>query len=358
MYTRQADAIDTLYVHGGVEKPSLVLAHGQQKLHHTFRSTVLREETQADDRPPGAVPARDGNDDELDSSVACPAFLADDRRAALLADVGVGTVDQAILGVLPSRFNTMRLVGLCEKVLIVDEAHAYDAYMGVEIQELLRFHAAFGGSAVILSATLSAKQRRSIVEAWADGVAGGGRLVTFGGGLVPVSSEYPLATTVSAAGLHEEKIETASWSHRSVGVRLVHDIEHAIAHVLDAQARGGAVAWVRNTVDDCLDAAAQLSARGVDVLVFHARFAQGDRQDREAEVMRLFGRKARAEERRGRVLVATQVIEQSLDLDFDAMVSDLAPIDLLVQRAGRLWRHSEKRAAERPSELSMELVVF
>jgi CRISPR-associated endonuclease/helicase Cas3 len=358
MYARQADAIDALYVRGGLEKPSLVLAHGQQSLHQAFRDTVLRDETPTDARPVKTASGTDVNEDEPDSTVACAAFLADDRRVALLADVGVGTVDQAILGVLPSRFNTMRLFGLSEKVLIVDEAHAYDAYMGVEIQELLRFHAAFGGSAVILSATLSAKQRHSISEAWADGVAGGGRLVTFGGGLAPVSPDYPLATTVSAAGLHEEKLEAAPWSHRSVGVRLVHDIEGAISHVLDGHSRGGAVAWVRNTVDDCLDAAARLRDRGVDVLVFHARFAQGDRQQREAEVMRLFGRKARAEDRRGRVLIATQVIEQSLDLDFDAMVSDVAPIDLLVQRAGRLWRHTEARGAERPNGLSMELVVL
>jgi CRISPR-associated endonuclease/helicase Cas3 len=357
MYARQARAIRALYIRDDAAWPSLVLAHGQQALHEAFRSTVLRVDTPSDDRVPDAAIGSD-DDDELDSSVACAAFLADDRRVALLADVGVGTVDQAILGVLPSRFNTMRLLGLSEKVLIIDEAHAYDAYMGVEIQELLRFHAAFGGSAVVLSATLSARQRRSIAEAWADGVAGGGRLVTFGGGLASVSSEYPLATAVSAVGLHEEKLEAAPWSHRSVGVRLVHDLEGAISHVLDAQSRGGAVAWVRNTVDDCLDAAARLRDRGADVLVFHARFAQGDRQEREGEVMRLFGREARAEDRRGRVLVATQVIEQSLDLDFDAMVSDVAPIDLLVQRAGRLWRHTEWRAAERPSGLSTELVVF
>jgi CRISPR-associated endonuclease/helicase Cas3 len=358
MYARQAKAIGALYARENANAPSLVLAHGQQALHEGFRSTVLREESAADESPRAGASETGGDDDELDSSVACAVFLADDRRAALLADVGVGTVDQAILGVLPSRFNTMRLLGLCEKVLVVDEAHAYDAYMGVEIQELLRFHAAFGGSVVVLSATLSAKQRRMIAEAWADGIAGGGRLVTFGGGLVPVSSGYPLATTVSAAGLHEEKLETAPWSHRSVGVRLVHDIERAITHVLNAQSRGGAVAWVRNTVDDCLDAAARLRDRGVDVLVFHARFAQGDRQEREAEVMRLFGKGAQAADRTGRVLVATQVIEQSLDLDFDAMVSDLAPIDLLVQRAGRLWRHSKGRSAERPGGLMMELVVF
>jgi CRISPR-associated endonuclease/helicase Cas3 len=252
----------------------------------------------------------------------------------------------------------MRLFGLADKVLVVDEAHAYDAYMGVEIQELLRFQAALGGSAVVLSATLSRKQRRSIAQAWADGVAGGGRLAAFGGGVELTSSEYPLATVVAAAGVAEQPLDAAGWSKRAVAVRLVHDVDRALEHVLDASRCGGAVAWVRNTVDDCLDAAARLRERGVDALVFHARFAQGDRQAREMEVMQLFGKDAPAEARRGRVLVATQVIEQSLDLDFDAMVSDVAPIDLLVQRAGRLWRHQRRTDAGRPDGLATELVVL
>lgn len=356
MFARQGRAIGALYVsQDDGTKPSLVLAHGQQRLHEGFRSTVLRGQ---DDASTLEARSGDGVDDELESSVACAAFLADDRRAALLADVGAGTVDQALLGVLPSRFNTVRLAGLADKVLVVDEAHAYDAYVGVELQELLRFQAALGGSAVVLSATLSRKQRVALAQAWIDGLAGGGRVATSGGGVALASPDYPLATVVADATVVETPLGAAPWSHRTVAVGLVHDVEHALAHVVAASARGGAVAWVRNTVDDCLAAAALLRARGIEPLVFHARFAQGDRQAREAEVMALFGQDASAEQRRGRVLVATQVVEQSLDLDFDAMVSDVAPIDLLVQRAGRLWRHETRTRARRPEGLPMELVVL
>ena len=76
--------------------------------------------------------------------------------------------------------------------------------------------------------------------------------------------------------------------------------------------------------------------------LFHARFALSDRLEIERHVVRTFGKNSEPKEREGRVLIATQVVEQSLDLDFDALITDLAPIDLLIQRAGRLWRHDRR----------------
>ena len=367
MYGRQGDALDALFAPEPSEhRPSLALAHGQTSLHAAFQASVLGG-VNDDDLDAGER----ASDDELPSSAACAAFLADDRRAALLADVGAGTIDQALLGVLPSRFNTVRLFGLADKVLVVDEAHAYDAYVHTELRELLRFQAAFGGCAVVLSATLARAGRQSFVDAWADGVNGGVRRAPALPWLpapstppVPqvTAEDYPLATVVApAAGggvqVSEQPIDAAPWSVRDVAVRLERDVATVVAHLADAARRGAAVVWVRNTVDSCLEGAAQLRARGLEPMVFHARFAQGDRQAREQEVLRRFGLKATASERHGAVLVATQVVEQSLDLDFDVMVSDLAPVDLLIQRAGRLWRHRERDARRLP-DLNCELVVL
>lgn len=354
MYSRQAVLLRELFADDGDVRPSLVLAHGQQRLHDAFRSTVLDGTTEVGETKD---PER-ACDDELPSSAWCAAFLADDRRAALLADVGAGTVDQALLGVLPSRFNTLRLFALADKVLVVDEAHAYDAYMTIEVQELLRFHAALGGHAIVLSATLSQGQRASLCAAWLDGLAGArsyDRPAVNGDAFVHASA-FPLATLVSgtACAVREFPLDAASWSCRKIGVRLVTTVEEAAAYVVEASARG-AVAWVRNTVDDCLAAAGELRARGILPIVFHARFAQGDRQRREDEIMKLFGKSDLGAERCGRVVVATQVIEQSLDLDFDAMVSDLAPVDLLLQRAGRLQRHHKRKRADGST---CELVVL
>lgn len=349
MYDRQAGVLLKLF--SGRAQPSLVLAHGQSKLHSGFQETILHD-------TPAERDYRE-EDGELTASAACAAFLASDRRAAMLADVGAGTVDQALLSILPSKFNTVRLMGLAGKVLVLDEAHAYDEYMGVEAGALLRFQAAMGGSAIVLSATLPAAQRRQLIKDWRAG-ADPYRRPSAGlwGESEPIalaSQAYPLATVVSAAASVETPINAAV--ERSVPVRLVGSIPDAVEAVVRAQRQGAAVAWIRNTVDDCLAAAALLRDQGLDPLVFHARFAQGDRQARERHIVDVFGPEGTTGERRGRVVVATQVIEQSLDLDFDALVTDLAPMDLIIQRAGRLHRHP-KRGPERPAGAPCELVVL
>jgi CRISPR-associated endonuclease/helicase Cas3 len=351
MFDRQGKAIQNLFE--SRRQPSLALAHGQALLHEGFRDSVI---------PAGRLEAPFGNDDEeLPASAACAAFLADDRRRSLLADVGVGTVDQAFLAVWPSKFNTIRLAGLADKVLILDEAHAYDAYMGIEASTLLRFHAALGGHAIVLSATLPKRRREELAQAWrkgADPYRKQERILFPPPEADLVASEaYPLATIVSPNQVVETPIPAPPRLHRTVKVRMVHEFAAAVREVVDGQRQGGAVAWVRNTVDDCLAAAAALEERGLDPIVFHARFAQADRQAREAEVRQLFDMKATPSARWGKVLVATQVVEQSLDLDFDLLITDLAPMDLVIQRAGRLWRHPE-RNRDRPSGLSCEMVVL
>lgn len=353
MYERQRETIAALFADDGVVRPSLVLTHGQARLHERFRSTVLEFCTSLTDA------ALDSEAEEgSDSAIACASFIADDRRASLLADVGAGTIDQVLLGILPSKFNTIRLFGLAEKVLVLDEVHAYDAYMREELIALLRFHAALGGSAIILSATLPAALRKSLVDAWQQVI--GARKVALAidaqsGGEEGSIAAYPLVTIVpSDAPATEWPLEAAAASRRQVPVKFVHETSDVLELICDANASGMAVAWIRNTVDSCLTAAELLRARGLDPLVFHARFAQCDRQAREREVMNVFGRDSRGAER-SRVLVATQVVEQSLDLDFDMLITDLAPIDLVVQRAGRLWRHPDR---VRPPESKRVLHVL
>lgn len=351
MYARQREMISALFEESPDRLPSLVLSHGQANLHKGFRKTVLDHCT-----PPEPSMRRADDEEDAPSTVACAAFLADDRRASLLADVGAGTIDQVLLGVLPSKFNTMRLFGLAEKVLVLDEVHAYDAYMREELIALLRFHAALGGSAILLSATLPAALRATFVRAWREG-SSQNRLQDEAveqkdGASVP----YPLATVVDGTALAViTPLEAALTSHRSVPVRFLHDTGDAVDAICAAAASGGAVAWIRNTVDSCLEAVKMLRERGVEPLVFHARFAQCDRQAREAEVTAAFGRDSKGLGR-ARVLVATQVVEQSLDLDFDMLVTDLAPIDLVIQRAGRLRRHSWR--TNRPVNSAGELLVL
>ncbi len=334
MYKRQADMLAALFASDSGVRPSLVLAHGRARLHQAFMDSVLSE------YPLPATSIAERVDDDLPSEVACPAFMADDGRKALLADIGVGTVDQAFLAVLPTRYNALRLFALSEKVLVLDEVHAFDEYMRAEALALLRFHASLGGSAVLLSATLPTSQRQRLIEVW----HAASRAIqddTFASTHEGISVPYPLLTVVhdGPVQLIEQHCASPSWTVRKVPVRWLRRADEALDVIVRATGEGACAVWIRNTVGACLEAAAQCRARGVPPIVFHARFTPVDRQRIEAEVMQRFGPRSTREERAGMVLIATQVVEQSLDIDFDVMVSDLAPVDLLIQRAGRLWRH-------------------
>ncbi len=322
MYRRTSKVYHYLFQEQG-QPSSLVLAHGSRNLDDGFRDSVLPQALNSGHYEPG----------EYDAGARCNAWLVDGSKRALLAQMGVGTIDQALLAVLTSRHQSLRLLGLLNKVLIVDEVHASDAYMHRLLCELLSLHAKGGGSAILLSATLPKKMRDELIEAFSEGA----------GREPPVLREdgYPLLTRVGAADQSQMVVATRRSLARTLGFELLLDEESVLAWVIERAEAGACVAWIRNTVTDAVEAFRRLSER-LDtgrLTLFHARFAMGDRLVIEDKVLNAFGQKSGALERRGQVVVATQVIEQSLDIDFDEMVSDLAPIDLLVQRAGRLRRH-------------------
>ncbi|MDP2097455.1 MAG: CRISPR-associated helicase Cas3' [Methylobacter sp.] len=157
MYERVAECY--LKIYADKEKPSLILAHGARHLSEKFQQSIM--EYTAKDKAYGQK--------EATASVQCSRWLSDHRKKALLADVGIGTIDQALLSILPAKHQSLRLLGLANKVLIVDEVHAYDAYMNRLLQRLLEFHAFLGGSAILLSATLPFKMRQDFVKAFQRG---------------------------------------------------------------------------------------------------------------------------------------------------------------------------------------------
>jgi CRISPR-associated endonuclease/helicase Cas3 len=318
IYERLQTAYRRLFAPGG--DASLVLTHGNARWNDGFRSTVRYSR-------------RANGDDNENGEATCVAWIADDRRRAFFAQVGVGTVDQAWLSILPTKFAPLRMLALSRRILIIDEAHAYGAYENVELQRLLTFHAAHGGSAIILSATLPNNVKSLLTKAFRAGL----RKFTPN---IAWPSAYPATSRIDASPIPVfTPIDPRADLPRRVRVSRLDQVADALDVVENAAKAGACVAYIRNTVADALTAANLLRMQGLDPLVFHARYAVCDRARIEAEALRVFGKNSTPEIRRGRVLVATQVAEQSLDLDFDAMVSDLAPIDLLIQRLGRLWRH-------------------
>ena len=337
MYDRIASVFERLFG----KDASLALAHGQRNLVEAFARTVLR-----------AGPAESDPTQRDESATArCTAWLADHNKRALIAAAGVGTIDQVMLGVLHSKHQSLRLLGLFRKVLIVDEVHACDAYMQRVLESLLEFHAYSGGCAILLSATLPMAMKQALLSAYARGR----RLAVAEHAAPPPrigSSDFPLATTWHS-GIGAYVVEQALASRpevcRSVAFRYVSEWHAVIDMIEAALAQGRCVCWMRNTVADALDAFDALRNR-LDknrIILFHARFALQDRLAIEQRVLDHFGPGSDAEKRRGRLVIATQVVEQSLDADWDVVVSDLAPIDRLIQRGGRLMRHVRDAAGNR-----------
>jgi CRISPR-associated endonuclease/helicase Cas3 len=326
MYSRVGDIYRRLFADDA--QPSLVLAHGARDLVHSFRESILPFEH--------AFPVDNYEKGEETATIQCAAWLADSRKKSMLADVGVGTIDQALQAILPERHQSLRLLGLANKVLIVDEVHAYDTYTGTLLLKLLEAHAQAGGSAVMLSATMPGALRAAMVRAFQSTEPGAPAEE-----LRP-DARYPLATHAVHGELpRTHACATRAEITRTVGVTFIHQEADALERVLELAGTGRCVCWVRNTVHDARHACEALCERldASRVTLFHSRFAMGDRLEREGAVVRRFGPQSTAADRCGQALVATQVVEQSLDLDFDEMVTDLAPIDLLIQRAGRLRRH-------------------
>ncbi|WP_026960485.1 CRISPR-associated helicase/endonuclease Cas3 [Aliagarivorans taiwanensis] len=313
------------------EKPGIVLAHGAREMNPLFQEAVIAS-------------GEDGSNyrsDDQTASAECHSWLADSRKKALLAPVGVGTIDQALLAVLPKRHQSLRLLGLHRKVLIFDEVHAADEYMFELLEGLLQLHLHQGGSVILLTATLPIKQRQKLVDIWQQ-ASGVSPTLTQKNSL----SDFPLATQVTPGAefpVKESRLSSREDVSRELKVTFVHQPEQCIERIIAATELGQCVVWVRNSVDDALAAYEQVSARMSQpkhCILFHSRFTLEDRNRIEAKVLKVFGKNTLPENRRGRVLIATQVFQESLDVDCDLMLSDLCPIDDLIQRAGRLHRHT------------------
>ncbi len=276
-------------------------------------------------------------DQEEAAAAALAWFLP--RKRSLLAPCAVGTVDQALMCVLQARHFFVRLFGLSAKTVIFDEIHAYDTYMSTLFQRLLGWLRAMDVSVVLLSATLPAQTRRELLAAYA------------GHCIDPPPVEYPAITWATAQDVGvvplpkpEDYPVTLQWLGRAP--------EETVSALREALRQGGCAAVICNTVARAQEIYLALKeARLVpdDALtLFHARYPLAWRDEIEKGVLACFGKSGARPERA--IVVATQVIEQSLDLDFDVMVSDLAPVDLIVQRAGRLHRHPGRT---RPSPVAV-----
>jgi len=305
----------------------VTLAHGQADLSPTLQRMGRHAESVVG---------------ETTDPVVVDSWFLLSRKRALLAPFGVGTVDQAMLAVLRVRHGSLRMLGLAGKVVIIDEIHAYDAYMSVIIERLLEWLAELGVSVILLSATLPAAARRRFLAAYGAAEVTG------------VESEaYPLITLARPGAVPHRIAPGASGTGRSVALEFVEAEESSVlpTDAVMAAVGGAAVGWVCDTVGSAQDTFREVRSvldgmspdERPDAVLYHARMLAGRRRVVEERVQELVGKHSGRS--RGCIVVATQVVEQSLDIDFDLLLTELAPVDLLIQRIGRLHRHERRRPA-------------
>ncbi|MEA5053004.1 MAG: CRISPR-associated helicase Cas3', partial [Propionicimonas sp.] len=311
-------------------RASLALAHGKAALNDNY-ATLLHQAWK------GQVFDEDGDGGSSHALVVVNQWLRGRKRAGL-ADFVVGTIDQSLFAALKAKHVVLRHLGLAGKVVIIDEVHAADDYMREYLKRLLGWLGAYRTPVILMSATLPPSQREEFRNAYAQGLDGETRDL-------PETDDYPRISVGNAA----DEIHVPSEARQvEVGIRQLADDPAALTELLDkALADGGCAAVICNTVRRAQQTFASLVDVFGDVRLVHSRFIAPERARREADLVRALGpdgslRPARL------IVVGTQVLEQSLDVDFDLMISDLAPVDLLLQRAGRLHRHDRP---DRPSPL-------
>lgn len=264
------------------------------------------------------------------------------NRQALLAPFSVGTVDQALLASLPVRFSSLRLAGLAGKVVIFDEIHSYDTYTSELIRKLLQDLRTLKAVVVILSATLT------------DGTLAG-----LLGEDLSLWKQYrsALRCTVKTDEISVREWTVAPQKNHPVWLRLSEQEDPIFEEVVRRVQNGERVLWIENTVRKAQEVARRFQSMGLPFGLLHSKFRPVERRENETHWTNAYGKagKSTRNEGTGSVLVGTQVLEQSLDLDADFLVSRLAPFDLLVQRIGRLWRHAD---TPRPASCTQAEVVI
>lgn len=277
--------------------------------------------------------------DSIEGSVITNEWFSG-RKQTALDDFIVGTVDQFLLTALKQKHLALRHLGFTKKVVIIDEAHAYDSYMMTYLEQALRWMGAYRIPVVILSATLPINRRIKLIENYMRG-----RGLKWKEVKKPEevkSTDYPLITFTDG-----DEIKFKNDFNISVDkeIKVVREEKENLINIISALYKNeGVIGVIMNTVKDSQDLAKECELHfGEDAVeLLHSNFIATDRVKKENLLLSLVSKNSERPKRK--IIIGTQVIEQSLDLDFDVMISELCPIDLLIQRVGRLQRHEIKRS--------------
>lgn len=313
-------------------KRALRLLHGKAALNEEFANLPK---------------SRNIHDDENEKNVVTVNDWFSGRKLSILDDFTVGTVDQFLLLALKQKHLMLRHLGFANKVVVIDEVHAYDAYMSVYLYQAIKWMGAYGVPVVILSATLPIERRNKLIESYMVGAGYKFRRLPKPDNF-DNNEAYPLLTlNDSDKILQYDNFEKASGINYEINKLSKEDSED-IAMLIEGITSQGVVGVIVNTVKKAQDFAKLCTDvfGEENVFLLHSLFIATDRYNKEKELLDLIGRDGKRP--KFKIVIGTQVIEQSLDIDFDVLITDLAPIDLLLQRMGREHRH---KRYDRPENL-------
>ena len=259
------------------------------------------------------------------------------RKQALLADFVIGTVDQLLLAALKQKHVMLRHLGLSGKVVILDECHAYDAYMNQYLDRMLNWLGAYHVPVVVLSATLPEQRRVNLIKAYLNGE------IEEPDSRWRTVRDYPLLTWTEGQSVRQRTAEMEKVDKR---IALKNLDMAALIPLLHELTEGGACCGILvNTVRAAQNLAKEIAQAlpNAEQLLLHSRFVATDRAEKETVLLQRTGKFSTPGNRSGLIVIGTQVLEQSLDIDFDVMFTQLCPMDLLLQRIGRLFRHKRSR---------------
>lgn len=342
IFPRVKDWLEKVTAAGDEKAVSLRLAHGKAAL-NPLQAALARK--QWPDLMHGQSALNDGSEEGADTDADGQGGVFTNewfsgRKTAQLDDVVVGTVDHFLLTALKQKHLALRHLGFSKKVVVIDEVHAYDVYMGQYLKEALRWMGAYGVPVVLLSATLPAVSRQALIAEYLYG-RGMKKTAIADQEALLMSQAYPLLTYSDGAEIKQlADFEVENPKQVAIEDLAEDDLYDKIAALT---ADGGVIGVIVNTVKRAQTIARTCAERfGEDnVALLHSQFIDAERIAKEKALTEMIGKGARRPERK--IIVGTQVMEQSLDIDFDVLISDLCPMDLLIQRIGRLHRHDIDR---------------
>ena len=372
--------------HGGPLEPhSMFLGHSKNRFNKSYEALSkadIFDESSASKQENNRKTLRPG------TSLARHSWLSGTKKG-LLSSFVVCTIDQVLMTALQARHVMLRYLGLASKVIIIDEVHAYDAYMSRYLSAALYWLGQMNAPVILMSATLPSATRDELMKSYAKGLKVGAepnkvaapappsqndlmakmkaRLAGIQAAPKPEASEepildldYPVVHTLTA----EDNGTPKKWKveqpveQTEIELKLIDDSPESVLNVLEPLANDhGCAAVICNTVGRAQEMHAFLSGQFGEehVILTHSRFTATHRAEQEEILVSKLGKKAHYSKADGEdssrphrlIVVGTQVIEQSLDLDFDVMITDFAPVDLVLQRMGRLHRHDSRSSSER-----------